>query len=162
MSHSQRVFPEQLISSRNLQTLLVTSCSFLFFFFKMSFCYVCSFIYFYFWLCGVFVAVHRLSLFAVSRGYSLLPCVGLLWWFLLLQSKALGAGAQELWHMGLGCPMAYGIFPDQGLNPIFLALAGRFLSTEAPGISPLLVPFIPTYNYLQSAYLLFRYCCLHP
>ena len=132
MSHSQRVFPEQLISSRNLQTLLVTSRSFLvcLFFLKTSFCYVCSFIYFYFWLCWVFAAAHRLSLFAVSGGYSLLPCVGLLWWLLCCRACALGARPQELWHMGLSCPVAYGIFPNQGSNPIFLALAGRFLSTR--------------------------------
>ena len=31
-------------------------------------------IYFYFWLCWVFVAVHRLSLAAVSRGYLVAVC----------------------------------------------------------------------------------------
>ena len=39
----------------------------------------------YFWLCWVFVAVHGLSLVAVSGGYSSLRCVGFsLWWLLLL------------------------------------------------------------------------------
>ena len=41
----------------------------------------------YFWLCWVFIAVYRLSLFAASRGYSLVAVCGfLLWWFPLLQS----------------------------------------------------------------------------
>ena len=41
----------------------------------------------YFWLCWVFVAVRRLSLVAVSGGYSLLQwAVFSLWCLLLLQS----------------------------------------------------------------------------
>ena len=46
------------------------------------------FIYFiYFWLRWVFIAACGLSLVAVSRGYSSLPCVGFsLRWLLLLQS----------------------------------------------------------------------------
>ena len=41
----------------------------------------------YFWLCWVFVVVCRLSLVAVSGGYSLLRCVGFsLLWLLLLRS----------------------------------------------------------------------------
>ena len=44
-------------------------------------------LFIYFWLCWVFVAVHGLSLVAVSGGYSLLRCVGFsLQWLLLLQS----------------------------------------------------------------------------
>ena len=44
-------------------------------------------LFIYFWLCWVLVAVHRLSLVAVSRGYSSLRCAGfLLQWPLLLQS----------------------------------------------------------------------------
>ena len=43
--------------------------------------------FFFFWLCWVFVAARGLSLVAVNRGYSLLPCVGFsLRWLLLLQS----------------------------------------------------------------------------
>ena len=38
----------------------------------------------YFWLHWVFVAVHGLSLVAVSGGYSSLWCAGFLWWWLLL------------------------------------------------------------------------------
>ena len=40
----------------------------------------------YFWLRWVFVAVHGLSLVAVSGGYSSLRCVDFsLWWLLLLR-----------------------------------------------------------------------------
>ena len=41
--------------------------------------------FFFFWLCWVFVAAHRLSLVAVSGGYSLLQYVGFSLWWLLLQ-----------------------------------------------------------------------------
>ena len=41
-----------------------------------------------FWLHWVFVALHRPSLVAASRGYSLLGCMGfLLWWLLFLWSR---------------------------------------------------------------------------
>ena len=41
----------------------------------------------FFWLCRVFIALHGLSLVAVSEGYSSLRCVDFsLQWFLLLQS----------------------------------------------------------------------------
>ena len=47
--------------------------------------FICLFIYF--WLRWVFVAARRLSLVAVSRGYSLLRCAGFsMWWLLLLWS----------------------------------------------------------------------------
>ena len=59
------------------------------FFFKINFM---LFISFYFWLYWVFVAVHRLSLVAASRGYSLFLCAGFsLRWLLLL------------WSMGSRC-----------------------------------------------------------
>ena len=44
-------------------------------------------LFIYFWLHWVFVAVGRLSLVVVSRGYSSLRCVDFsLWWLLLLRS----------------------------------------------------------------------------
>ena len=44
-------------------------------------------LFIYFWLHWAFIAVHGLSLVAVSRGYSLLRCAGFsLRWLLLLQS----------------------------------------------------------------------------
>ena len=39
----------------------------------------------YFWLHWVFVAMCGLSLIAASGGYSLLQCMGLLRWLVLLQ-----------------------------------------------------------------------------
>ena len=52
-----------------------------FFFFKIIYLFI------YFWLRWVFVAAHRLSLVAASRGSSLLQSVGFsLQWLLLLQS----------------------------------------------------------------------------
>ena len=37
---------------------------------------------------------------------------------------------------GLSYSEACGIFPDQGSNPLFPALAGRFFTTELPGKPP--------------------------
>ena len=56
----------------------------------------------------VFVVARRLSLVAVSRGYSLLPCAGFSLRWLLLQSmdsrcagfSSCGTRAQQLWLMG--------------------------------------------------------------
>ena len=63
---------------------------------------ICYFIYF--WLHWVCMAVHRISLIAVSLGFSL-------WWLLLLQ----GTGSEAVAH-GHRCSEACGIFPDQGWN----------------------------------------------
>ena len=55
-----------------------------------------------FWLLGVFIAVHRLSLVAVSGGPLSLWCMGFsLWWLHLLQCT--GPGVCRLrygWHTG--------------------------------------------------------------
>ena len=58
-----------------------------FFFFLINL-FICLFVCFLnFWLCWVVIAVGRLSLVAVSRGYSSLQCVGFsLRWLLLLWS----------------------------------------------------------------------------
>ena len=98
-------------------------------------------LFIYFWLHWVFAAACRLSLVAVSGGYSLLPCVGFsLPWLLLLQStgsrctgfSSCSTWAQQLWLAGsraqaqqcvvhgLSCSAACGIFPDQGSNPCSL------------------------------------------
>ena len=102
-----------------------------------------------FWLCWVFVAAHRLSLVAASRGCSLLRCVGFsLQWLLLLQStgsRRAGFSSCGSWALerrlsscgtGLSCSTACGIFLDQGSNPCPPALTGRFLTTAPPGKSP--------------------------
>ena len=73
------------------------------------FLYINLFICFYFWLYGVFIAVRRLSLVVVSRGYCSLQCMGFsLSWLLLLQSmgsrctgfSSCGTWAQQLWLTG--------------------------------------------------------------
>ena len=75
--------------------------------------------YFFGWVC---VAVRRLSLVVANRGYS--PVVGS---GLLLTVPSLVA-EHRLWVLrlpvvvacGFSCPMARGIFPDQGSNPCTL------------------------------------------
>ena len=85
----------------------------LLFFLKNKFIYL----FIYFWLRWVFVAVHRLSLVAASRGYSSLRCAGFsLWWILLVWSTGsrhvgfsrCGTWAQQLWHTGLVAPQHVG------------------------------------------------------
>ena len=70
-------------------------------------------LFIYFWLYLVFVAVHRLSLVAASRGYPSLRCtVFPLQWLLLLQSmgsrhtgfSSCGMWAQQLWLTGSTAP----------------------------------------------------------
>ena len=72
-----------------------------------------------------------LSLVVVSRGYSLLQCVGFsLWWLLLLPSvgsrrtgfsscgtRVLERRLHSVAH-GLSCSATCGIFPDQGSNRV--------------------------------------------
>ena len=86
-----------------------------FFFYKTLF--IC------FWLYWVFVAVHKLSLVAVSGGYSPLWYAGfLLRWLLLCRAWPLGSVASvKLWCVGsvvvahrLSCPASCGILLDRG------------------------------------------------
>ena len=50
-------------------------------------CFLFYFLFIYFWLHWVFIVARRLSLVAVSRGYSLLQCTGFpLRWLLLLRN----------------------------------------------------------------------------
>ena len=89
---------------------------------------------FYFWLCWVFIAVHGLSLVAVSGGYSLLQCAGFsLWWLLLLQS--MGSRCTGLSSCGMQAWLLRGMWdlPGPGLEPVSPALAGGFLTTASPG-----------------------------
>ena len=92
---------------------------------------------FIFWLCWVFIAACRLSLILTSGGYSSLWCGGFsLRWLLLLWStgfSSCGTAAQLLcdtWD-----------FPRPGIEPVSLALQGRFLTTGPPG-KPCLVTFL--------------------
>ena len=94
------------------------------------------YIYFiiYFWLCWVSGGTHRLSLVAVSGGYSLqvshrngLSCCGVqalgTWasvvaacWFSTCGSQTLSVGSVAV-VQGLSCSWARRIFLDQGSNP---------------------------------------------
>ena len=81
----------------------------------------------YFWLCGVFVAAHgplqlhqmKATLQSQYAGFSLQQ--PLLWWGTGSRARACIAAALGLQSTGsvavvhrLSCPMACGIFPDQG------------------------------------------------
>ena len=99
------------------------STSFLFFF---------SFIYL--WLHWVFIAARGLSLVAASGGYSSLSCAGFsLRWLLLVQSTGssrTGFSSCCSWALLL-CGMWD--LPGPGIEPVFPALAGGFLTTVPPG-----------------------------
>ena len=109
-------------------------------------------VFVYFWPCWVFVAGLLSS--CRERGLLALWCAGFpLRWFLLLQ--IVGSWACRLpWlqHMGsvvvaprfqstgslavgqgLSCSATFGVFLDQGANPMSPALAGRLFTTEPPG-----------------------------
>ena len=59
-------------------------------------------LFIYSWFHWVFVTTHRLSLDAVSRGYSSSRCMSFSLWWLLLWSKGSRAGGPHwLWHTGL-------------------------------------------------------------
>ena len=120
-----------------LRRILVEVCG-LFFFFLI-----------YFWLCWVFVAARRLSLVAVSGGYSSLRCTGFsLRWLLLLRSTGFrrkgfsSCGSRALEHRLSSCGAQAQLLssmwdlPGPGLEPESPALAGGFLTTAQPGKSP--------------------------
>ena len=110
---------------------------------------------FIFWLHWVFIAACRSSLVAASGGYSSLWCTGFsLQWLLLLQStgsrrvgfSSCGMLAQQLWLAGSRAPTRVSScstwaqllrgtwdLPGPGLEPMFPALAGTFLTTAPPG-----------------------------
>ena len=89
------------------------------------------------WLHWVFVAVSRLSLVAVSGGYSLLQCAGFsLRWLLL--SWSMGSRCSTFSSCGTRAQLLRGMWdlPGPGLEPVSPALAGGFLTTAPPGKSP--------------------------
>ena len=77
-----------------------------------------AYLFILFWLCWVFISVRGLSLVAASGGHSSSRCTGLsLSRPLLLQStSSRHAGSVVVTHRP-SCSTAFGIFPDQGLNP---------------------------------------------
>ena len=98
----------------------------LFMFFFIIYVFLNLILLIYFWLHWAFITVHRLSLVAVSRGYSSLQCTGFsLQWLLLWSagsrcpgSRSCDARAQQLWCMGLVALWHVGSSSlVQGLNP---------------------------------------------
>ena len=117
---------------------------------SLDFYFFFNFIYLfiYSWLHWVFVAARGLSLHVASRGYSSLQCAGFsLQWLLLLQST--GSRHAGFSSCGLRAPERRGSscgaraqllrgmwdLPGPGLEPVFPALAGGFLTTAPPGKS---------------------------
>ena len=86
----------------------------------------------------VFIAVSQLSLAAASGGYSSLPCMGFsLPWRLLMGcegSRASVVAAHGLSSCGTQAYPCYSkrSLPRPGIEPMFPALAGEFLSTGPP------------------------------
>ena len=102
---------------------------------------------FFFWLPWVFIAACRLSLVAVSRGYSLLWCISFSWrWLLLLWStgsRLMGLSRCSTQALrALHQPSSFGAWPlatrclwnlpEPEIEPMFPVLAGRFLSMVPP------------------------------
>ena len=73
----------------------------------------------YLWLYQVFIAACRLSLVAVSWGYSLTTVCGFL---IVVVCLVVGSGAQASVAVahGLRCSAAYAVFLDWGLNQCLL------------------------------------------
>ena len=118
--------------------LQVLNCLFFwFFFFILFFCFTILS-----WFChNILTSVRFIHLFGCTG--SSLPmagwCVGFSWWWLLWRSTGStvgfsGCSAQELWYTGLVAPR-HGMFQEPGIEPVFPALAGRFLTTGLPGKS---------------------------
>ena len=103
---------------------------FLFFFFFKLFIYL----YIYLWLCWVFVSVRGLSLVAASVGHSSLRCAGLSLW----RPAEHRLQTRRLSNCGSRAQLLRGMWdlPRPGLEPVSLALAGRFSTTAPPGKPP--------------------------
>ena len=74
-----------------------------------------------------------LSLLA-ETGYSLIAvCRLLIAVASLVAVHGLQRAGSVVVAFRLRCPVTCGIFPDSGIEPVFPALQGRFLTTEPPG-----------------------------
>ena len=88
-----------------------------FYFFPFLDMYTLLYLLVCFLLCWVFFAAGFLWLRS-SGAALLLPCTGFsLRWLLLFGSRALGMRASVVVVHRFSCSSAYGMFPDQGLNP---------------------------------------------
>ena len=89
---------------------------------------------FNFWLFWVFIAARWLSLVMVNK---LLIAVASRY-----RAWSLGCLGSIVMAYRLSCPMACGLFPDPGIEPVFPALAGGFLTTEPPGKALAIFPIL--------------------
>ena len=132
------MFPEQLISSRNLQTLLVTSCFFFFFFWR---CLLCLLVYSFLFLTVLGLRCCVQPLLAVRRGYSFSVAVcGLtavaslaaehVLWVCGLRSCGTWALAAP-WHVGSSQNRDRTCFPCTG-RQILIHWSTREFSTPCP------------------------------
>ena len=89
-----------------------------FWFFLFFVFFLINLFIYYLWLCWVFVSVRGLSPVAASGGHSSSRWAGLsLSRPLLLRSTGSRRAGSAIVAHGPSCSAAYGIFPDQGLNP---------------------------------------------
>ena len=106
--------------------------------------YVCIYIYIliFFFCCAGSSSLHRLSLVVVSRGSSLVAMLGLLIAVASLDNRAQALGARasvvaarKLSSCGAWAQLLWGMWnlPGPGIEPMYPALAGEFLSTVPPG-----------------------------
>ena len=80
---------------------------------------------------GLFVAAHRLSL--VTMSGTVVLCGLLIVVASRCRAQTLGHVNSEVAACRLNCSAACGILvPGPGIEPMSLALAGRFLTTEPP------------------------------
>ena len=142
LEETQNLHHDKLLQEFVCKICCQNSRGVMFFFFILNL----FILFIYFWLQWVFVAARRLSLVAVSEGYSSLWCTGFsLWQLLLLQSTGSGCmgfsscGSRALEHRLSSCgawaQLLRGMWdlPGPGLKPVSPALAGGFLTTAPPG-----------------------------
>ena len=124
-------------------------CVFFFFFFFKTVLFI------YFWRGLVFITSHGLSLGAAGRGCSLVVVWRLLiWWLLTVAHGLLGMQAAVVAALRLGRCSTWDLLlcgtwdlPRRGIEPMYPAMAGQFLTTGPPGkpsailIHRVLIPF---------------------
>ena len=125
---------------------------------------VCICIYFLFSACAGSSSLHGLSLVVVRRGSSVVgnarasPCSGFSWY----TAQALGAQASvvathKLSSCGPWAQLLWGMWnlPGPGIEPMYHALAGEFLSAVPPG-----KPYRYIFSVCFYAHLQFSTLCL--
>ena len=96
------------------------------------------------------MAACRLSLVAVSRGYSSLQWADFsLWWLFLLWTIGSRHMGSAVASHGLSCPVACGIFPDQGWNlcPLHHRLDSYPLDHQGSPLRNIFIKQLPYASY---------------